>query len=127
MARAIYYVKDRKALQPRREPYWGTPVSRGRVVGYRKIDAQTGSWVARMRNETGHKIYKALGYDTDSFGYEQAHTAAEIWFKAQDAGVLSKETTVAEACRQYVNDRRREKGEACAHDAEKRFERTVYS
>jgi len=30
------------------------------------------------------------------------------------------------ACRDYVDDRRSEKNEACAHDADKRFERTVY-
>ena len=30
-------------------------------MGLPKINAATGSWVARMRNETGHKVYKALG------------------------------------------------------------------
>jgi integrase len=34
--------------------------------------------------------------------------------------------SVEAACRDYVEDRRREKNEACAHDADKRFERTVY-
>jgi integrase len=34
--------------------------------------------------------------------------------------------TVEAACREYVSDRRSEKNEACAHDADKRFERTVY-
>jgi integrase len=34
--------------------------------------------------------------------------------------------SVEAACRDYVNDRRSEKNEACAHDADKRFERTVY-
>ena len=34
--------------------------------------------------------------------------------------------TVEDACREYVVDRRREKGEATAHDAEMRFRRTVY-
>lgn len=34
--------------------------------------------------------------------------------------------TVEAACRDYVEDRRGEKNEACAHDADKRFERTVY-
>lgn len=34
--------------------------------------------------------------------------------------------SVEAACRDYVEDRRGEKNEACAHDAEKRFERTVY-
>jgi hypothetical protein len=34
--------------------------------------------------------------------------------------------SVEAACREYVDDRRSEKNEACAHDADKRFERTVY-
>lgn len=126
MAHEIHKVRVRDALEPRREPYWGAPLARGRVLGFRRINADTGSWVARMRNETGHKVYKALGYITATFGHENAREAALAWFRAQDAGVLSDEATVADACREYVEDRRRERGEACAHDAKKRFERTVY-
>ena len=126
MALEIHKVRVREALAPRREPYWGPPVARGRVLGYRKIAAATGSWVARMRNETGHKVYKALGYASPALDYEKAREAALTWFSAQDAGVLNAETTVQKACEAYVEDRKREKGEACAHDAKKRFERTVY-
>jgi integrase len=79
-----------------------------------------------MRNEVGHKTYKALGFLTKAFGYEEARRAALKWFEAQDAGVSGGDATVADACRHYVQDRRREKGDTCAHDAEKRFERTVY-
>jgi len=79
-----------------------------------------------MRNETGHKVYKALGYASASLDYEKAREAASLWFAAQDAGVLDTETTLQKACEVYVEDRRREKGESCAHDAMKRFERTVY-
>jgi integrase len=79
-----------------------------------------------MRSETGHKLYKALGYVTGAFDYERAREKAQAWFGGQDAGVLDDAATVTQACRQYVEDRRREKGDACAHDADKRFERTVY-
>jgi integrase len=126
MAHEIHKVRVREALEPRREPYWGSPLARGRVLGFRKIDAARGSWVARMRNETGHKMYKALGYVSSAFDFEKARERAQGWFTGQDAGVLNDSVTVAAACRQYVDDRRREKGDACAHDAEKRFERTVY-
>jgi integrase len=34
--------------------------------------------------------------------------------------------SVEAACKDYVDDRRNEKNEACAHDANKRFERTIY-
>jgi integrase len=126
MAQEIHKSKVRQALQPRREPYWGAPLARGRVLGFRKIDANTGSWVARMRNETGHKVYRALGYLAETFDFENAREAAQTWFRSQDAGVSNNEATITKACREYVEDRRREKGEGCAHDAEKRFERTVY-
>ena len=79
-----------------------------------------------MRNETGRKVYKSLGYAEGSFDYDKAKEAAQAWFEAKEAGVLDGATTVADACREYVKDRRREKGEECAHDAEKRFDRTVY-
>lgn len=126
MSVEIHKARVRESLEPRREPYWGAPLARGRVLGYRKIDATTGSWVARMRNETGHKVYRALGYVTPAFDYEKAREAALSWIAAQDAGVVNVETTVKSACEAYVEDRRREKGERCAHDAKKRFERTVY-
>src|SRR5438045_2388776 len=126
MAHELHKVRVRQSLQPRREPYWGAPLARGRVLGFRRIDAETGSWVARMRNETGHQVYKALGYLTERFDYEKAREAALTWFRAQDAGVLGGDATVADACREYVEDREREKGRACAHDAKKRFERTIY-
>lgn len=38
----------------------------------------------------------------------------------------SEAYSVEAACKDYVDDRRSEKNEACAHDADKRFERTVY-
>jgi integrase len=70
--------------------------------------------------------YKALGPASRDFDYEKAKEAALAWFQSRDAGVGSDAITVADACREYVSDRRREKSEACAHDAAKRFERTVY-
>ena len=42
-----------RTLPPRREPYWAAPLSRGRFVGLRKIDARRASWIARFRNEAG--------------------------------------------------------------------------
>lgn len=122
----LHKVRVRAALQPRREPYWGPAIGRGQVVGFRKIDAHTGSWIARTREESGRKIYRKLGYLTDTFGYEEARAAALRWFKGRDAGITDEVITIADACREYVADRLREKGEDCAHDAQKRFERTVY-
>src|ERR1700693_114918 len=125
MAHEIHKARVRDDLPPRREPYWGGPLGRGRVVGFRKIGPEVGSRIARMRGELGAKVYKALGYVAVNFDFENARTAALEWFSAQDAGVKSVETTVAGACKEYVKDRRKAKGEACARDAEARFERTI--
>src|SRR5262249_3645812 len=82
-----------------------------------------------MRPEGGGQKYeyKALGAATRDFGYEKAKEAAEHWFKLRTEGVKTDEVeTVGAACRAYVKERRASKSEDCAHDAEKRFERTVY-
>jgi len=42
------------------------------------------------------------------------------------SGITDDGYTIEAACKDYVDDRRSEKNEACAHDADKRFERTVY-
>ena len=41
----LHLIRVRAALKPRNEPYWDdTPIGKkGRVLGYRKIDADTGS------------------------------------------------------------------------------------
>lgn len=116
----------RKALKPRREPYWGPPLARGRYVGFRKIGDGAGSWIARARDDDGRQRYKALGLAGTALEYDAACTAARRWFQDLEAGVSDESITVAQACREYVADRRHEKGEAAARDADMRFARTVY-
>jgi hypothetical protein len=125
---SIHKRNVRDGLEPRREPYWATQLRAGRFVGFRKIDAQRGSWIARARDEdTGKQRYQALGELTDAFDYDAAVKAARVWFDSLDAGVVHKgEFTVANACREYVEDRRREKGDKTAADAEWRFKHSVY-
>ena len=65
MSQEIHKVSVRKALEPRREPYWAAPLATGRFIGFRKIDAERGSWVARARSEDGSQQYNALGQVTD--------------------------------------------------------------
>ena len=119
------------ALEPRRDPYWGPQIARGRYVGFRRIDGQRGSWIARYRNDEGRQKFKALGPHGRGFGFDQAKVAALEWFRAHEAGALVKAApgsaiTVADACRSYVEDRRAQSGEEAAHDAEMRFRRCVY-
>jgi len=124
MADDIHKVKVRAALKPRREPYWGVPLELNRSLGYRKIDAQRGSWVARRKDE-GKCSYKALGAESEAFGYQEAKEAASRWFGDVDQGVATEDYTVAAVCELYCEDRERQKGEATAHDARMRFKRTV--
>ena len=129
MVLEIHKVRVRTAREPRREPYWGAALADDLTLGFRKINAATGSWIARLRNETPppRYVYKSLGLVGETNDYETARAEALKWRESRDAGVNDDKVTVADACREYVKDRRIAKGEACAHDAEKRFERTVYS
>lgn len=120
-------VRDRLPVRAN-EPYWGHPLSRGRALGFRKIAADKGSWIARMRSDDSNKKYEyePLGFTPD-VDYAKAREAADQWFKLKVDGVNTGEVvTVADACRTYVAERRKSKSEDCAHDAEKRFERSVY-
>lgn len=126
MALEIHKVRVRQALKPRREPYWGQPLGRGRHVGLRKIDEQRATWIARLRDDAGHQHYRSMGYLSDAQDYDQAKAAALEWFKGFDAGVTDAPATLEALCREYVADRKREKGEATGHDADRRFARTVY-
>lgn len=132
MSKPIDKAKFRASCRVRTEPYWAAPIRRGQFLGFRKISAQAGSWVARIRieDETGKLVqrYQALGDITERFGYDEAQAAAVAWFATVEAGegTDSSVTTVAAACRSYVAELRAAKREDTAHDAEKRFERTVY-
>jgi integrase len=126
MARqSIDKARVRNRLGVRREPYWGSPLERGLFVGYRKLESG-GTWIARLRDEDGRQCYQSLGY-ADSMEYDDAVSATRAWAKARAAGVdTSQVQTVADACKEYVQDRRREVGDANADDAVGRFKRTVY-
>lgn len=123
MGHNIKKAGDRSKLEPRREPYWDR-IEAGCFLGYRKLEDGTGTWIARWRNEEGAQKYHAIG-STPSIGYDAAVKAARQWF-AQCKGGSTEVITVEEACRRYVIDRRTEKGEGTAKDAEGRFNRLVY-
>jgi integrase len=122
-------VSVRKRLPARREPWWGAQISAHRHVGYRKISADKATWIARLRDEAGVHKYKSLGpFIEGKFEYDHAKAAAEQWFKDHDAGITTTDVvTVADACRAYVKGLREDQRETTAHDADRRFVRTVYS
>lgn len=123
-------LSGRKVLEARPAPYFAK-LSKGRYLGLRKQKSGHASWIARYRDDEGEQWHYPLGELSDVFDYDRAKEAAEIWFKLKEAGITGKtetgeNVTVEIACRRYVADRRKNKSEACAHDADKRFERTVY-
>ena len=126
MTLQIWKVRVRDALVPRREPYWGPPLGEGKSLGLRKVSAAQSRWIAKLRNESGHHS-KVLGNLTDGFDYDRARDAAAQWVKAYESGVTDDAYTIEQACKDYVEERRTEKGEECAHDADMRFKRTVYA
>ncbi len=123
----------RRALPSRPNvPYW-QKLEKGRALGYRKVDDTTAYWLARRSRDdssasTGSARYQQepLGAETSAFDFTAAKHAAETWFSGRDAGVSDDVPTVETICREYVEDRRTEKGDKTAYDAEVRFKRRVY-
>lgn len=128
MSLDIHLKTVRKRFKPRREPYWGPAIAQGLAVGYRKIDEQRGTWIARAINPAPPPFYlfHSLGLATDTHDYEAARAEALKWQQAMNAGVTERGFTIADACREYVEDRRHQKSEENAYDAEKRFRARVY-
>lgn len=122
--------KVRLALKFRREPHWHR-LSAGGHIGFRKLrpdggKADVGTWMARWRNaETGERKSAALGAVKD-LKYDAAKAKAEAWF-LQCADGLVKVGTVSEACRKYVEDRRKVKGDSAADAAATVFNAHVHS
>lgn len=116
-----------KMLKPRREPYWGPPLSRGWHVGFRKSDGGTGSWIARFRSPGGKQLYKALGDVSPAFTLEEARAEALKWFGEMSGRTSAiPEYSVETACRDYVTHLRNGGADANAEDCKRRFERSVY-
>jgi integrase len=116
----------RKALPARRDPYWGShQLAVNFHLGFRKTPNGSETWMARYKGEDGRRQFKPLGRVTDTFDFYKAREAAREWLKNLERGIDDGSATVESACRAYVEDRRTEVSEANAHDAMKRFERTV--
>jgi integrase len=113
----------RDKLEPRREPYFDR-IRTGLYVGYRKLPQGEGSWIARRRNDDGKQEYQKLD---DCTTYDDAVTATLEWASAVESGVVSKGTTVKDACENYVKHLALRKGEKSKADAEGRFKRLVYN
>lgn len=121
MTEKIDTVAAQKNLKPRPAPYFQR-LEKGGFIGFRKAPNGDGTWVVRWRDDNKKQINKALG-SFDS--YDQACKAARAWIDSAKGGVV-EDVTVEEACKRYVINRRSEKGDATAKDAEGRFKARVY-
>lgn len=112
----------RSQLATRREPYWQR-LAAGFFIGYRVLDAGQGTWIARIRTADGKQKYQALGtFDL----MDDAVKEANIWRAKIDHGVSTKDTTISDACKTYVEHLKTEKGTSSSNDAKGRFQRLVY-
>ncbi len=113
------------ALTPKREPYWNRIAGvEGLYVGYRKLEQGGGTWIARLRNDEKRQQYRALG---SGHTYQTAVRSAQEWAADLSKGVEKFDSTVADACRLYVEQQKLNKSKATAKDAKGRFERLVYN
>lgn len=113
---------SRAKLQPRREPYWHR-IEAGLHIGYRALDQGSGTWISRKRDHDGKQKYHSLGSLDD---FDDAVKAVSAWATSVDQGVVSFNTTVGDACKNYVEHIRLKKSAATAKDAEGRFKRLIY-
>ena len=127
---AIDTVAGQKKLTPRRAPYWYR-LGLGQHVGLRVTGEGHAIWQAKAYDPATQKeAYRSLG---DFSGipanerYTEAVKAARDWFTHLGRGGRSDAITVRQACAQYVERLRKEKGEAPAADAAYRFQRYIES
>ena len=101
----------RVKLAQRREPYW-TVISAGCAIGYRR--GKNGTWIARLRDDTGRQHYGALGAADDHrdpdgltvFSFAQAQGRAREFFvqKARELAGHTAPSCGAYTVRSAVND-----------------------
>jgi integrase len=112
-------------LPARRDPYWGPQIKANLHIGFRKTEGGSETWIARFKREDKSRKFKPLG-PVESLEYDDAVEKARAWWKDLERGIDDGTATVESACRAYVEERRIAKSAACAHDNNRRFERTVY-
>ena len=119
----IHIAKVRAQLAIRKPPHWRV-IRQGCAIGVRRNKTGQDTWVGRYRLD-GIRRFISFGR-TSSLTWAQVLRAAEIWWAECERGLQTSNLTVAEACHLYVENRRIEKGNATANDANKRFTAQVY-
>lgn len=125
MAQEFQKVVDRKALAPRRDPYW-MKLSKGCFLGFRKMASDAdGTWLARardeIRNEQKHQPLGDFSEWPQAERFDQAKRAAEAWFEHLGKGGTTGSYTIQAVCEAYLTHLRSDGKDASAKDAEARF------
>ena len=125
-------VSAREKLAPRRNPYW-LRITKGCYLGFRKMTADTiGTWQARCRRPDGELAQMTLGTLEEHRAHERfdkAVAAARAWFEQNlhPATRPGKPLTVRNACDDYVQHVREQKGDGPALELEARYRRWVWA
>ena len=122
-------VKNRDALEPRREPYWHK-ISQSNHLGFRKINKNSrGTWLARAyESHTTKKPQKSLGdflEYPENLRFEMAQKAAQEWFTHIGRGGSTQEVTIQNVCDNYVDYLKQKNNETASIDVSKRFKAYV--
>ncbi len=105
MPASILSKTARDRLKPRHEPYWHR-LAVGQHLGYRKMTAAEGVWIAKYRDaETDRRETRSLGMIADTperKAFDAAAEQARSWFAELALGVEPEAKTVADVCRRYA-------------------------
>jgi integrase len=133
MGHEIQKASYRKTLKPNPNDVYWRALDKGLAIGFRKLDAERGTWMARRRAEagegrTGSGSYetKPLGAVTDALDYGAAKALAEAWFKDRAQGISDDAPTVEAVCKEYVAALRADGKERTAKNAEYKLKPAVY-
>lgn len=131
VAHKIDTVSAREKLPTRHDPYW-LRIAKGCYLGYRKKTANLpGVWQARCTLPDGQRPQTTLGTLEEYRAHERfdkATSAARAWFDANlhPTTKQAKVTSVRDACDDYVNYVREQKGDGPAIELEARYRRWVW-
>lgn len=110
--------KGRRALSPRREPYWRKLATR-QHLGFRKLESGEGRWIARWTSSDRKFIYQALGDDV-TLSFDQATERAREYFCKWESDSDTK-YTLRQAIEDYCRHLEIDRTPRAAREARQRF------
>jgi len=132
VAHKLDTISAREKLPPKREPYW-LRITKGCYLGYRRMaEDSSGTWLARCRRPDGELVQTSVG-SLEQYRpherFDKAMTAARAWFEANLHPHVAKSgpVTVQEACSEYAQHVKEQKGDGPAQELEARYRRWIWN